>query len=76
MEKFEILKNKLRTAKSNLSKSQTKCGEEFEKFRKSKDGPRKRQERCADNALASLDVVRRKLKVMRATGEATVSEIG
>ena len=36
MEKFEILKNKLRTAKSNLSKSQTKCDEEFVKFGKSK----------------------------------------
>ena len=76
MENFEILKNKLRTSKSNLSKSITKCGEEFVKFGKSKDGgPRKRQERCADDALASLDVVREKLRIMRSAREAVVSEI-
>ena len=63
-------------AKSNLSKSQTKCGEKFVKLGKSKDGgPRKRQERCADDAFASLDVVREKLKIMRSSGEAVVSEI-
>ena len=42
MENFEILKSKLQTSKSNLSKSITKCDEEFVKFGKSKDGgPRK-----------------------------------
>ena len=76
MENFEILKNKLRTSKSNLSKSITKCGEEFVKFGKSKDGgPRKRQERCADYALTSLEVVREKLGIIRSAGEAVISEI-
>ena len=76
MENFEILKNKLKTSKSNLSKSITKCGEEFIKFEKSKNGgPQKRQERCADYALISLEVVREKLGIMRSAGEAVISEI-
>ena len=66
MENFEILKNKLKTSKSNLSKSITKCGEEFIKFEKSKNGgPKKRQERCADYSLVSLEAVREKLAIMR-----------
>ena len=75
MEKIDILKNKLRTAKSNFSKSQTRCSEEFKKYRKSKDAPRKRQERCAEDALASLNLVGEKLKIVMVAGENLISEI-
>ena len=74
MEKYEILNNKLRTAKSNFSKSQTRCSEEFEKYRKSKDAPRKRQERCAEDALTRLNLGE-KLKVLMAAREDLDSEI-
>ena len=69
------MKNKLKTAKSNLSKSQTRCTEEFEKFKKSKDAPRKRQERCAGNALESLSLMGEKLKIVKIAGENLISEI-
>ena len=76
MENYQILKNKLKTSKSNLSKSITNCGEEFIKFEKSKNGgPRKRQERCADYALVSLETVREKLGIMRSASEAVISKI-
>ena len=65
MENYQILKNKLKTSKSNLSKSINICGEEFIKFEKSKNGgPKKRQELCADYALVSLEAVREKLGII------------
>ena len=72
MEKNNILKNKLKTAKSNFSISNTRCSDDFKTFRKSKDAPRKRQERCAGDALESLSLMGEKLKI---AGENLISEI-
>ena len=69
------MKNKLKTAKLNFSKTQTRCTEEFEKFRMSKDAPRKRQARCAGDALKNLNLIGKKLKIVMIAGENLISEI-
>ena len=61
MEKINILKNKLKTAKCNFSKSNTKAQDDFEIFRKSKDAPQKRQMRLAEEALENLSMMGEKL---------------
>ena len=76
MENYQKLKNKLKTSKSNLTKSINNCGDEFINFEKSRNGgPKKRQERCADYALETLKEVRMKMRIMKAASEAVINEI-
>ena len=76
MENYQKLKNKLKTSKSNLTKSINICSEEFLKFEKSRNGGhKKRQEYCADYALELLKDVRLKMGIMRTASEAVVNEI-
>ena len=58
MEKINILKNKLKTAKCNFTKSSTKAQEDFDNFQKSKDAPQKRQMRLAEEAFENLSMMR------------------
>ena len=76
MENYQKLKNKLKTSKSNLTKSINICSEEFSKFEKSRNGGhKKRQEYCADYALELLGDVRSKMGIMRAASVAVIDEI-
>ena len=76
MENYPKWKNKLKTSKSNLTKSINICEDEFIKFEKSRNGGHKRrQESCADYALELLNEVRVKMGIMRAAFEAVINEI-
>ena len=76
MENYQKLKNKLKTSKSNLTKSINICSEEFSKFEKSRNGGhKKRQEYYADNALELLGDVKSKMGIMRAASVAVIDEI-
>ena len=77
MEKVNILKNKLKTAKCNFTKSSTKVQDDLENFRKNKekDAPKKRQMRSAEEALENLSVMGDKLKIVKQIGETLIEEI-
>ena len=77
MKKVNILKNKLKTAKCNFTKSSTKVQDDLENFRKNKekDAPKKRQMRLAEEALENLSVMGDKLKIVKQIGETLIEEI-
>ena len=75
MERINILKNKLKTAKCNFSKYNTNAQDDFDNFKKSKDAPQKKQMPLAEGAPENLSIMGEKLKIVKTAGENIIGEI-